>query len=71
MADRIILRPALTPAHLVIGHEEALDFGPGILGASGLDMRRCVGWHCPDTCCVEVKATATDGTDGRPAREEI
>lgn len=72
VADRIILRPALTPVHLVVRHGEALDFGPWILGASGLDVRRCRGWHCTDAGGrVEVTATSTDGSDGLAGSERI
>lgn len=71
VANRIILRPVLTPFHLVIRHKEALDFGPWVQGTSSLDVGPRWGWHCPGTGSVEVKATCTDGSDGSSGPERV
>lgn len=63
VVDRTVLWPALTPVHLVVGHWEAPHFGPWILGAPGLDVkRRRRGCHSPCTGWVEVTGTCTEGS---------
>lgn len=83
VADWTVLRPVLTPLHLVVRHRKALDIGPWILGAPGLDMSLGWGRHCPWTGHVEATVTGGDGSDcltpterlrrragdGRPAEE--
>lgn len=64
VVDRTVLGPALSPVHFVVGHGEASHFGPRILGAPGLDVKRRRGCHGPCTGWVEVTATGADSSGG-------
>lgn len=58
----MILRPSLTPVHLVVRHREALDFRSWVLLASCLHMRWPRERHCLVTGFVEFRATGADGS---------